>query len=335
MDEPDKQTLCVDILVSGHVQAYVDFFYLTHRPDVQSVEAGEEGESEASGMPADKLPIVKTQLSEAEVARRRGDTKAVYACYSTLAALFCELGDQRTTVYFWEKCSEIARLTADAEGETAAIRALGIAHEALHDVTTAISYYEKLLNLATTSGLEKTERLASTHLFTAYNLVSADAESKGDLEQALEHREKSLKSAAASGEPAMLSKAHFALGQAHEKLKEMAHLHEAVANYKPYLTLCEQADDAEGQGAACFALARTYQRLEDGKASQEYLQRFLQLAESSGKPADQADACCALGVLYNQQGDYPSAVEFLERFFELARSLGDRAMLDKVRETVR
>ena len=34
MDPPakpavDKQSLCIDILVSGHVQAYVDFFYLT------------------------------------------------------------------------------------------------------------------------------------------------------------------------------------------------------------------------------------------------------------------------------------------------------------------
>ena len=32
-DAPDKHSMCVDILVSGHVQSYVDFFYLTHRPD--------------------------------------------------------------------------------------------------------------------------------------------------------------------------------------------------------------------------------------------------------------------------------------------------------------
>ena len=34
----DKQTLCIDILVSGHVQAFVDFFYLTHRPEVEPAE---------------------------------------------------------------------------------------------------------------------------------------------------------------------------------------------------------------------------------------------------------------------------------------------------------
>ena len=29
----DKRQLCVDVLLDGYVQAYVDLFYLTHRPD--------------------------------------------------------------------------------------------------------------------------------------------------------------------------------------------------------------------------------------------------------------------------------------------------------------
>ena len=77
-------------------QAYVDFFYLTHRPDQQPESTGEEGADEGDhpGMPTEKLPLVKTQLSEAEVARRRGDTKTVYASYAKLAALFGDLDDQ-------------------------------------------------------------------------------------------------------------------------------------------------------------------------------------------------------------------------------------------------
>eukprot|EP00965_Chrysotila_dentata_P249877 6209122-Pleurochrysis_carterae.AAC.4 len=209
-----------------------------------------------------QLPFVKDQLSQAEVARRRGDTKAVYAAYEQLAELFSELADQRTSVYFWEKCAEISRLTADGEGEAKAMRALGVAHQALGDVTTAISYFEKLNNLAQTSGEKDKERLAATHLYAAYNLMAAEADGNGDLMLALAYREKGLTAANSSEERSMVSKAHFMLGQAHEKLAEMSHLNEAVANYKPYLTLCEQAEDNEGQGAACFALARTYQRLE-------------------------------------------------------------------------
>ena len=43
----DKQSLCIDILVSGHVQAYVDFFYLTHRPEVDLAESEEPQEEQA------------------------------------------------------------------------------------------------------------------------------------------------------------------------------------------------------------------------------------------------------------------------------------------------
>ena len=42
----DKQSLCIDILVSGHVQAYVDFFYLTHRPEVDAPEGDDAEEPE-------------------------------------------------------------------------------------------------------------------------------------------------------------------------------------------------------------------------------------------------------------------------------------------------
>ena len=103
----DKQTLCIDILVSGHVQAFVDFFYLTHRPEVHTDEASDE----QVGIPSAMLPLVKTQLAEAEVARRRGDTQAVFASYKQLADFFTGLADQRTAIYFWEKCLEITQLT--------------------------------------------------------------------------------------------------------------------------------------------------------------------------------------------------------------------------------
>jgi len=327
---PDKQSLCVDILVSGHVQAYVDFFYLTHRPD-QGAVGGEDATEEQVSIPSEKLPLVKASLAEAEVARRRGDTKAVFGSYQQMAEFFGELSDQRTAVYFWEKCSEIARLTADSAGEFSAMRALGVAHEALRDVPTAVKYYEKLLHLARAASNPEGERMASTHLFAAYQSMATNAEAADDGLQALAFREKCLKSAEASGDRTMLSKAHYELGQAHERLLDAEHLNQAISHYKPYLTLCEEAADTEGQGSACFALAHVYQRLQDGVTSQTYLQRFLKLAQGSGKVSAQADACCALGVLYNQQGEYANAVEYLERFFELARSLGDRALLDKAR----
>lgn len=349
----DKQSLCLDILVSGHVQAYVDFFYLTHRPDIDHEDEPEEPEpaDDQVGIPSNMLPHVKTQLEEAEVARRRGDTQAVFASYRQLADFFTGLEDQRTAIYFWEKCLEITQLTSDVDGEKQATRSLGMAHEASKDMTAAIKQYETLLDLATgTSDVAGTQQ-ASEHLVVAYEASAVSADSAGDSRGALECREKCLDAARASGDPAKESKAQYDLGQAHEKLGELEHLKRAVSaraalghdqeatsfpwpgrfqatspetyrprtaatsmtafrnglsqvmHYEQHLSLAEKAapPDVDAQGAASYALAQVYQRMQHGEASLRYLQKFLSLAQSSCSVKAQAEACCSLGVLYNTQ----------------------------------
>lgn len=326
----DKQSLCIDILVSGHVQAYVDFFYLTHRPEVEQETADGDGEEQV-GIPSAMLPLVKTQLAEAEVARRHGDTQAVLASYQQLADFFTGLADQRTAIYFWEKCLEITQLTSDAEGEAQATRSLGMAHEASGDLGAAIKQYEQLLRLTSAAADLAGSQQANEHLVAAYQAEAAEREGAGEAAAALQSREKCLEAARSCGDPSKESKAQYDLGQAHEKVGDLEHLKQALGHYEQYLSLGERAEDAEAQGAACFALAQVYQRLQDGDASLKFLQKFLQLSQTSGKLQAQAEACCSLGVLYNQQNDYASATQYLERYFEIARQIGDRKLIDKAR----
>ena len=330
----DKQSLCIDILVSGHVQAYVDFFYLTHRPEADPPD--EDGETEAPpdeqvGIPSAMLGHVKTQLSEAEVARRRGDTQAVFASYVQLADFFTGLEDQRTAIYFWEKCLEITQLTSDTEGEKKATRSLGMAHEASKDVDNAIKQYETLLRLAQDTGDVAGAQQASEHLVVTYQSVAVAKDGAGDPKGALEYRGKRLEASRACGDPKKELAAQFDLGAAHEKLGDAEHLKSAQSCFETYLALAEKAEDVEAQGQGCYALARVHQRQEDGDQSLAHLQRFLKLATASGKLHAQAEACCSLGVLYNAQNDYASAVQYLERYFDLSRSIGERAMVDKAR----
>jgi len=335
MDPPakpavDKQSLCIDILVSGHVQAYVDFFYLTHRPEVGPAEE-EELQEEQVGIPSAMLPLVKTQLAEAEVARRRGDTQAVFSSYKQLADFFTGLADQQTATYFWEKCLEITQLTSDAQGEAHATRSLGMAHESAGDLGAAIKQYEQLLRLTQRSGDVPGEQQANDHLVVAYQAVAAERESAGDLTGAIDFREKCLEASRAGGDTQKESQAQYNLGMAHEKVGDIENLKKAVGHYEQYLSLAEAAKDGEAQGAACNALAQVYQRMQDVDAALKHLQRFLELAQASEKLSAQAEACCSLGVLYNQQNDFASAVQYLERYFELARSIGDRKLVDKAR----
>lgn len=211
MASVDKQTLCIDILVSGHVQAFVDFFYLTHRPEV---EPSDEPQEEQVGIPSAMLPLVKTQLAEAEVARRRGDTQAVFGSYRQLADFFTGLADQRTAIYFWEKCLEITQLTSDADGEAQATRSLGMAHEASGDLLAAIKQYEQLLQLTQSTGDVSGAQRANEHLVVSYQAMAAEREAAGEATAALEFREKCLEASRACGDPSKESKAHLQLGQA-------------------------------------------------------------------------------------------------------------------------
>ncbi len=254
----DKQSLCIDVLVKGYCQTYVDFFYLTHRPE----PSGSEEKPEEAGIPPEKLEFVKDNLAEAEAMRRQGETKAVFASYKQLAGFFTDLKDQRTSVYFWEKCLEIARLTSDVPGEAEATCALGVAHEQLRDVPAAVGFYEKLLRLAETHNDASSKQQANEHLVVAYQSMAAETEAAGELAKALALREKCLEASTASGDGAKQGQAHYELGQAHEALEDNENLQKAVTHFQQFLQLCERASDAEGQGAACFALARVHLRLQ-------------------------------------------------------------------------
>jgi len=161
----------------------------------------------------------------AEVGRRQGDTRGVFSSYKQLAFLFSDdIGDHRTAVYFWEKCAEIARLTNDAECEVEATRALGIAHEALGDVRLALTFYQKLQRLTSDAQAEDDEKQAWVLLHNANVWLAEAATAAGELREALELRQTCLQTAQAAGDKSMIGKAHYEMGQAHERLRDIDEL---------------------------------------------------------------------------------------------------------------
>ena len=58
--QPDKLSLCIETLVSGHVNSFVDFFFLTHRSEDENVNASRPS------IPDDQLKFI----CRLEVARK-------------------------------------------------------------------------------------------------------------------------------------------------------------------------------------------------------------------------------------------------------------------------
>ena len=113
---PDRRQLCEGMLRGGFVQSFVDFFYLTHRPDP-------ENEGRDVQVPAREAQYLRENRRRraARRAARARCTRPTRTSPSTTRAG----GRRAASVYFYEKCLEVARLTGDHRGEMAAHHDLG------------------------------------------------------------------------------------------------------------------------------------------------------------------------------------------------------------------
>ena len=80
-----KRQSCEEILTSGYVQSFVDFFYLSHRPDPNtsqnSLVAQPTAPPEVIEISPPEMTFLRDNLTKAEEARRKGDTPNVYNSY--------------------------------------------------------------------------------------------------------------------------------------------------------------------------------------------------------------------------------------------------------------
>eukprot|EP00741_Cyanophora_paradoxa_P007716 tig00001187_g7465.t1 len=329
----DKMSLCLEILLAGNVQSFIDFFYLTHK--AEGSDAPPQDAEEPSSKPvvkekplaadSSKLLFIKDHLMRAENAQRQGDLQQVYESYETLARFFEQEDDQKRAVKFYEQCLDVAKLTADPHLEGQANRNLGARHEMLGDIASAIRFYERCLVLAEQAQDMADKQSATERLVAAYKEFAERCERQSDYEQAVVFHERCLSIATADRD---VGTATHRVGLAYQKLGDQA---KAIDYLRKYLELCRLSNDPVGEGTACQALAAAYQSRGDTGTAIQYLEQFQELAQATGVSDAQAQACGALGMIYMKRGDFPLAVHHFEKQFELARSLGQRAMVDSAR----
>eukprot|EP00615_Pteridomonas_danica_P004536 CAMPEP_0114349708 /NCGR_PEP_ID=MMETSP0101-20121206/15753_1 /TAXON_ID=38822 ORGANISM="Pteridomonas danica, Strain PT" /NCGR_SAMPLE_ID=MMETSP0101 /ASSEMBLY_ACC=CAM_ASM_000211 /LENGTH=450 /DNA_ID=CAMNT_0001488453 /DNA_START=194 /DNA_END=1546 /DNA_ORIENTATION=+ len=313
----DRRVFCEELLTDGLVQSFVDFFYLTHRPDPQHAAAhGTSSNPIEIQVPPNEMSFIRENLTSAENARRQGDTGTVYGAYSSLATHYQEGGDSRTGVYFYQKCLEIAKLTGDNRGEMSANHDLGIIHFAMGDAESAAHYHERHVQLAGKEDNEGEQRIASGELVKVYRAIAEGHESNDLFDQAVQYYSKCLESSILAKERRSEGLASYRLGRCFVLLNDCAR---AIEYLEEYETSCKALEDKEGEGAACAALASAYTSLQNDEKALAYLKSCLDIAYETENMVAQGEACCALGVIYNKRNEFDKAVDFFERNFEIAR----------------
>ena len=325
----DKQSICVDILAGGYVQSFVDFFYLTHRPDPAQENYGAGQVPQEIDVSIEDMEEIQTHLVEAESARRKPDqVDQVYSNLNSLAVHFQDRDDQRTGIYFYEKCLEIARIMQDVAGEMKATYDLGAAYQLMKDYLKAAEYQEQHLQLAQQNVETDPDQvpLAYNQLKQTYTEYGELLESEGKIEEATQYHRKCLAAAEQTNDKAAEAAAHYRLGRAMVLSDRPEHAAQGKTHLTKSLDLSKELGDVRGQGLAFSSLAALSQKSKDGADSAseealEHLQNFLRVSESTGNLKAQAEACHNLGVIYNRQARFGRAVDFFEQNFRLCRKL--------------
>ena len=317
-----KQQICVDILTSGHVQSFVDFFYLMHRPEPNPDPNKPEDADAEIEVPTEQMLMVRDNLTSAEAARREGDTSKVYANYSELARGYQESNDAKTGIYFFEKCLEIARLTNDVIGEMHANHDLGLAYQRLENIEMAIEYHSLHRELAVRNSegfangddnapdagkLEGEIRTASHELNKMYRKKAEQLESQEKLGDAIELYRLGLTAAQDTADAETIGQANYRLGRALILVDDPK---AAIDYLNVYLENSISNGNVAAQGQAYSALAAAHQALSSTEDAVSCLQQYLKIAKKTDNLTAQAEACCNLGVIHNRRGEYKKAVHF-------------------------
>mmetsp|Transcript_48171 Transcript_48171/g.111601 ORF Transcript_48171/g.111601 Transcript_48171/m.111601 type:complete len:401 (-) Transcript_48171:140-1342(-) len=323
----DKQQLCIDLLMVGCVQSFVDFFYITHRKSAASENPLEQEPKEVE-FPENTLIFLKDTLETAESARRAGNYQPCFEGYNSLAEYFGKVPDLRSAMYFYQRCSDVATEVNARESIAKANLNLGTCEEEASNWQSAMEFHEKALQIATTSDSLPLQIKAASHLTHVYQVLAEKCEKESRDTDATALYERCLSCAQLSKDAYLEGTACHKLGLSKHKT---GHYDGAIELQKKYLEICRLHDDRVGESAARAALAHAYEAIDQTQEAIKQLENLLTVASEAGELKAQASACLNLGILYSGRGDHEKSVELLEQHFDLARQIGDRRLIDSAR----
>jgi len=323
----DKQQLCIDLLMVGCVQSFVDFFYITHRKGAPT-ENPTEQETKDVDIPEETLVFLKETLETAESARRSKNYQHCFESYNVLAEYFEKASDLKSAMYFYQRCADVASEVDARESISKANLNLGTCEEKGNNWNSAMQYHERALTIATSADSLPLQIKAASRLTHVYQVLAEKCEKENRDADATQLYERCLSCAQLSKDATLEGTACHKLGLSKYKT---GHYEPAIDLQKQYLDICRMHDDRIGESAARAALAHAYEAMGNAHEAIKQLENLLNVASEAGELQAQASACLNLGILYNGRADHEKSVELLEQHFDLARQLGDRKLIDSAR----
>lgn len=327
----DFKRIALDTLIAGNVGAFVDLMYV-------ACDDNEFGNRLPHDIPS--LQGVARLLSEAETARRKGNTSAVISSYASLATKFAEQNNNKTSICFLQRSLEVAKLTGDTDGEMKSYHNLGCEYEKTNELEQALSFHQLHERLATTVGNDEEKRTASSCMYEVYKCQADQAVRDQLPDEELRLNLLAVAAAEASGNMAKLQDASLRAGRT---LLLAGRPVEGIPHLQSHLQLVLESTpegDLSGREARAYAaLASAFQACGEVPSAVECLEEMLTGDASAGLvavPELEVEAYESMGAMHLRQGLAHDALGFFEKAFGLRKNLLDRgkcsrASYDKLR----
>jgi tetratricopeptide (TPR) repeat protein len=309
------EDFCQSLLVAGYVQSYVDFYHLSHRIDPN---AGDGSTTNKIIISHDDMRFIRDNLVAAESARRQGNTAGVYTAYTKLADYYVQRSDWRTSIYFHEKCLEVAKLTTDSRAEIAALHASGCVCQKMGDHESALKFHEREEEQARQFDVVEEIKHANVELFRVYMVLAEKLEAVGQYDEALDYYHLCLDASRKCWDRNSEGEANGKIGTL---LLARKQAQEALPYLREYSQISADMGSAEGRCKACSALAIALDTLGQSDKALIELKVVQTTSEQSGDVILQAQASRALGTLFSKVGNFDQALDAFQRHFTLLKSI--------------
>ena len=314
--EPDSNSntvhhnTCLELLVTGHVGAFIELFNLTSRdPDRVGIADDKE-----------KLGLLQLGLSRRDAAVQTGDAGKAYTALTQLGDDFEAKGDLGMARHF----RETSLAAAEPLGKATSARAycaLGLVMEKQGKLTGS---YEQLQLMRAASEADTSE--ACSHLVRVSITLADRAEDASDMQGSLEYLTSALALAQEGNEEASITTLRFRLGKAFVALGDAE---KAIESLEKYMDSPGSKDDAEGKNRAFEVLATCYEKLGDTDRAANYLERLVETSTRAGQMTIASHASSRLGDIFGSMGKHEQSVHWYNHAFETARDLPDLGWITK------
>lgn len=329
-----EENICIKLLTSGYVEAFSDFFKITHPKAPGSyhydywhnIEQGDTAPPPPPVVPPEKYDFIQDRLIQAEIAREDTKDAELAKAYTDLSQYFQSINDMKTAIVYLEKLRDYALLTSDLIREALALKEIGRLFKEAGNLEKSLHFCEECLQVCVSINDGVPEAQAA--LIDTYRKYSQSLIQRGEGKQAIDFLNKSLRVASESGVLQSLAICHQELGLCYKQL-EM--LDSAIDHFNQANKIYQGLKDKQGQSAAVLALATSYKYLKRTKEAIEYFKILHGLANQTNNAQDKAMSCLTMGKILWESGEKEEALVWFEKNFEISLELDDIAVIEDSR----